>query len=302
MKRSILSRLMVLFIVALPAVAAALAASPLPAPAVAAQQSAPHARQAADAGTYFLPAVSHFSGTSDWVRTGRVLIPAGEFTMGSDNYGSRPQHVVYLDAYQIDRVPVTNARYARCVAAAACAPPASVASNTRPEYYDNPRWAAYPVIEVSWYDAHDFCAWAGGRLPTEAEWEKAARGTAALIYPYGDFPPDCTLANIVVIESTRHCVNDTSMAGAYPAAASPYGVLDMVGNVSEWVNDWYDLDYYSVSPYANPPGPATGTRKVVRGADFWSSYLGATTYGRDLMLPTSDRNSTGLRCAYDVAP
>ena len=237
----------------------------------------------------------------------QVCIPAGEFIMGSSRVADPqameeelPQHTVYLDAYWIDRTEVTNAQYALCVAdAGACTKPADHSSITRGSYYGNGAYALYPVVYVSWSQAAAYCAWAGRRLPSEAEWEKAARGPEGGIYPWGN-AFDGARANYCDI----NCVNawkdsrfddgyfDTSPVGDYPDGASLYGALDMVGNVYEWVADWYGP--YSRSGQVNPRGPATGLEHIIRGGswgddavhiraavrshipqeEYWTNYIG----------------------------
>lgn len=225
---------------------------------------------------------------------GMVFISAGEFSMGCDPGNSAeycrpdllpwltnefPMHQVYLESYYIEIYEVTNQKYSKCVEAGICAPPLNYSSYTRPSYFDNPDFANYPVIYITWSQANTYCAWAGKRLPTEAEWEKAARGTEYRVFPWGNEQINCSLANYW--STTHFCVGDTTEVGSYPLGASIYGVLDLAGNVKEWVSDWYQADYYNISPYYNPMGPDTGTAKVARGGSFYSSDFGVRTAMRE---------------------
>ena len=166
-----------------------------------------------------------------------VFVPAGEFEMGGNDADAwddeKPAHTVYLDSYWIDKYEVSNAQYAKCVTAGDCTKPSYTGSYTRSNYYGNPEYDDYPVIYVDWNQAKDYCQWAGGDLPTEAQWEKAARGTDGRAYPWGNESPTCQLTNFDQgsYENPNYCVGDTSPVTDYEAGASPYGALNMAGNV-----------------------------------------------------------------------
>ena len=240
-----------------------------------------------------------------------VYVPEGEFVMGSENpelEGSSPVHTVYLDAFWIDQTEVTNGMYQECVEAGGCTPPSSVGSHTRDFYYGNPEYADYPVIFVDWFSATDYCTWAGRRLPTEAEWEKAARGINGARFPWGNGGISGNLLNFAdrnsdvawADQSIDDGYADTAPVGSYPDGTSPYGVLNMAGNVNEWVADWYDGDYYSISPEANPIGPASGppeNRRVFRGVSFIDVGFAAESALRRRHSPSDASKVGGFRCA-----
>ncbi|MEZ4515296.1 MAG: SUMF1/EgtB/PvdO family nonheme iron enzyme, partial [Chloroflexota bacterium] len=192
-----------------------------------------------------------------------VFIPAGEFAMGADDEDSdgdaSPIHMVFLDEYWIMQTEVTNFQFSRCVDAGACRPPDNL-------IWKNVAYAEYPVTDVNWSDAANYAKWVGGALPTEAQWEKACRGTDGRIYPWGAQEPSNDLANFDYLRG------GVMPAGSYWLGRSPYGVLDMSGNVAEWIRDWYDDNFYSVSPLENPVGPMNGNEQVVRGGSFISPY------------------------------
>jgi formylglycine-generating enzyme required for sulfatase activity len=222
-----------------------------------------------------------------------VYVPSGEFLMGSaeDEPGAesdeKPRHTVYLDAYWIMQTETTSEQYWRCVEAGQCTAPDRGGSCT----YGTKAKTDHPINCVSWEQAQAYCRWAGGRLPTEAEWEKAARGTDGRIYPWGD-EWDASKAN--TSEGGR---GDTTAVGAYPAGASPYGALDMAGNVWEWVADWYGEGYYSQSPRENPLGPASGTYRVVRGGSWGYVQRSVRAAYRFRDRPGDRYDRVGFRCA-----
>jgi formylglycine-generating enzyme required for sulfatase activity len=221
----------------------------------------------------------------------QVYIPAGEFLMGDDGDPSSkeyPPHPVYLDAFWMDKTEVSNAMYEKCVNSGACFPPV-------PRL--NPYWGKWayrnlPVVYANWYAAQMYCQWAGRRLPTEAEWEKSARGTDKRYYTWGNSRANPRLANYA-----ESLIGEPLPADRYPLGASPYGVLNMDGNVREWVADWYDSKYYFVAPYKNPKGAETGTERSLRGGAYDANADDITTFRRYKHEPDSAGLSRGFRCA-----
>ncbi len=219
-----------------------------------------------------------------------VYIPAGEFLMGYEGSGAEedegPEHTVYLDDFWLYETPVTNSQYRQCIQDGIC-------TGTLSRFPDD----QYPVTRIDWAQAVAYCDYAGGRLPTEAEWEKGARGTDGRLFPWGDQSPTCNLANY------QGCYgNKATEVGRFPDGASPYGALDMLGLVWEWVSDWYDEDYYNYSPAQNPTGPVEGQFRSQRGHSFESNliYLRLTDRGRS--DPTSVDYRKGFRCVLPDLP
>jgi formylglycine-generating enzyme required for sulfatase activity len=229
----------------------------------------------------------------------QILVPAGSFMMGSEegSGNERPVHLVTLDAFWIDRTEVTNAQFAEFVAETDYVTTAeregTVQNWQHPqgEGSDLSGLDQHPVVNVSWEDAAAFAEWARGRLPTEAQWEYAARGPEVPTWPWGDETPTCELLNYA------GCVGDTSEAGAYLNGASWVGALDMAGNVSEWVNDWYAGDYYQISPGENPPGPGSGVFKALRGGSGFNHVLSSRAAFRYFHNPDYRHPSIGFRVA-----
>lgn len=242
-----------------------------------------------------------------------VRIPVGPFLMGSDKKVDRnaypaelPQRTIHLDAYEIDQFEVTTVQYLKYVLAKDLPPLIDW-------QYDGGNFqetmASHPVMHVSWADADAYCKWAGKRLPTEAEWEKAARGEDGRIYPWGNQPAGLSRANFGRTGLSGPVRDRPERLVLYPPiisvdkydnAVGPYGTFQMAGNVAEWVADWYDKEYYKTAPDRNPKGPENGTQKSFRGGgwiDSTPSVRGAQRNGTD---PSTKMNWMGFRCARDA--
>ncbi len=216
-----------------------------------------------------------------------------------------PVHKVQLGSYYIDTYEVSNGEYQKCAAEHICMPPAKTSANQYSNYYNNANLLKYPVLNVTWDMAKTYCEWRGARLPTEAEWEKAARGTDGRTYPWENYNAAYKLYDPALYVNKAN-LNLTGFSGptrpvdSNPDGLSPYGLYNMSGNVWEWVADWYSETYYSSSPLENPQGPSSGQYKVIRGGGI-NSPDGRTTV-RDYLLPADFNIATGFRCAKDAMP
>jgi formylglycine-generating enzyme required for sulfatase activity len=220
-----------------------------------------------------------------------AVVPAGEFIMGSatGDADEQPVHRVYVEAFSMDRYQVSVGQYAKFLESTSQAAPPDWSIMNKSRHQNR------PVVNVDWADANAYCTWAGKRLPTEAEWEKAARGTDGRTYPWGNELPTGFHANMRKEKWSDHWV--LSPVGMYEEGKSPYGLYDMAGNVWEWVSDWYDPDYYTSSPSKNPTGPLQGHSKVIRGGSWGSGPKDLRSSDRDSHLPSARGMGTGFRCA-----
>lgn len=265
-----------------------------------------------------------------------LFVPEGEFFMGSDDeavieaieqcsisysdtcgdemyYYEQPRHAVFLDGFWIDQTEISNVQYKKCVSEGVCSAPSALSSQTRKEYYLVKKFDDYPVINISWEQAKTYCEWAGRRLPSEAEWEKAARGVDGRLYPWGnDFKGDvlnfcdvnCPHSGVIHFSDWDDGYSDTAPVNEYPDGISPYGVFNMAGNVAEWVSDWLNFDYYSISPYENPQvvqsPPLTELQvKIIRGGAFFDPPVGVRTTDRIRYQPKDiSMDWVGFRCVF----
>ncbi len=234
-----------------------------------------------------------------------VFIPAGPFLMGVPR-GARdggrdeyPNHAVELDAYYLDKYEVTTGLYAQFMRATGHRPPSHRTDPSKNVWQGGvlpTALAAVPVVNVDWFDASAYCQWTGKRLPTEAEWEKAARGTHDQRFPWGNVEPTRQHLNF---NQQWHGAGTLAPVGSYEKGKSPYGAYDMAGNVWEWVADWYAADYYARSPCCNPQGPPTGTRRAVRSSGWQVETPQVRIFTRIASKPLDRNHSTGFRCAAD---
>lgn len=243
------------------------------------------------------PLITDTSGTE------MLLVASGSFLMGSDsgNSDEKPAHIINLADYYIDKYEVTNADYKTCVNEFACKLPKTTV------FYISSQYRNHPVVFVSWESAVEFCEWRDARLPTEAEWEKAARGTDGYNYPWGNIFDgnalnycDMACENTWADKGSRDRYTMTAPIGTYPEGQSLYGIFDMSGNATEWVADWYDRNYYNESPLLNPLGSESGIYRVLRGGSWYDRKTDVRTFQRSFLRPEVAYNYTGFRCAASV--
>lgn len=226
-----------------------------------------------------------------------MFVASGEFIMGSDNgyENEGPAHTVYLDDYWIDKTEVTNAMYYSCMQFGSCPSPTADGFYAPKDHFKDPQKANLPIVFITWYNAQTYCEWAGRRLPTEAEWEKAARGIDGRIYPWGNQEPSSKLLNFDKENFKLMPV------GSFPPGASPYGALDMAGNAWEWTADWYDESYYANSPTINPTGPVKGISRITRGGGYFQPADEVRTTFRSPIDPSASLSvDYSFRCAADA--
>jgi formylglycine-generating enzyme required for sulfatase activity len=221
-----------------------------------------------------------------------VLVPAGEFTMGHEKWDAdeKPVHRVYLDAYYMDKYEVTTAKYGGFMQTTGREQP------TKWKDVNHSTDGERPVVGVTWHDADAYCRHHGKRLPTEAEWEKAARGTDGRLFPWGDEEPTSLRANFGAAWIGYETL---AAVGSLDAGKSPYGIHDLAGNAWEWVADWYDMGYYQKSPDRNPTGPTRGGSKVLRGGSWYNMLYDLRSTNRNYYSPKNAYFDVGFRCALD---
>jgi len=241
------------------------------------------------------------AGATEMAKTdGMVLVyvPAGNFLMGSVDGdplargNEKPQHTVMVDAFWIDQTEVTNAQYRACLAAQACTNPQGFNSSTRADYFHDEKYANYPVVWVNWIQAGQYCTWAGRRLLSESEWEKAARGDDGRLYPWGNEPPDNTLLNFNL------AAKDTTAVGSFPNGASPYGAFDLAGNVVEWVDGYYYDSYFTVVSNKITPTPSfRGGVRILRSSSWGDVVADIRAAARRYSIAQGNAfNDVGFRC------
>lgn len=261
-------------------------------------------RRSVTSGLFFSCCLSLAAGSdalADTRKTGldgaaMAFIPAGAFVMGSSDGqdDERPAHVVKLSAFYMDRHEVTVAQYARFLKAVNAEHPMVWGEAA------NGRHDKKPVVGIDWFDASEYCEWAGKRLPTEAEWEKAARGTDERPYPWGPDPPTRAHANFN--QSEWRGYRTVTNVGQAERGSSPFGIYDLAGNVWEWTADRYEARYYENSPVDNPPGPSLGPLRVLRGGGWNSQAEQLRAANRGGYPPAAHRSDFGFRCAMDALP